>query len=340
MKRCLFVATLFLVGCSIVERPEPLPPDEVLSKSAQESQSLGSATFTSTVVFDIKQSLFNVNGTASIDGRLQNAGQDVLASIELHAGGKLSDGDFSVGATIESIIMGEDALYFKINTFTLEPEDAMFAAGTVATLQGKWWQLPLRGSGQGSVPITPDPQLLRAQVEVVDVMEDHGFKKIDGHNAYHYTVSINRDRLLKFLEKRAEEEEGSFDRDEAIVMLERLTVTGELWIDAETYHVRKVEWEAKQAATKEDEQESTLSFTMSLNDHNEAEPITAPADAEPFSPFAFVGMPGGALPTQDMILQEMEGMPIPTKLNNMDAAEQEALLRQLLEDGSIPFPTQ
>ena len=343
MKRCLFIATFFLVGCSLTERPEPLPPADVLQKSAQASQALASATFSATVDFDVERPTFSVIGTAAISGRLQSAGQDVQASLEVHAGGKVAGNDFSVEATIDTVVMGEDALYFKASTLTIEPDDALFPAGTVASLQGTWWQLPLRQPGQNAVSVTPDPQLLRAQVEVVDVVEDHGFTTIDDHDVYHYTVAINRDRLLAFLEKRAAGEGESFDRSEAVAMLERLTVTGELWIDAETYHVRRVDWEVRQKATEEDAGTATVSFTMQLTDHNEAEAITAPQGAEPFSPFAFVGVPEGSLPLQGLPLPAAEtpdAAPSLPELRAMDPAEQEALLRELLENGSIPFPTE
>jgi hypothetical protein len=101
---------------------------------------------------------------------------------------------------------------------------------------------------------------------------------LNGKKAYHYTVSIDRDRLTAYLIKISNPNTLQAN-EQLLAQLKQYEATGEMWIDSETFILSKVVWTINDAKNPD----STASLSMSVEDVGVDVTITAPAVSQPFS---------------------------------------------------------
>jgi len=280
--------------------------EEVMTLAARKSRSLQSARLTGGGRFRLEGGTLPVSGTATLSGVLQDAGDSVQMSVTVDAlvspGGNRSQ-TFRLQGAGDIIIASKKELYFKIQSLSTEPDDSLFQPELVNLLTGQWWALPAPVSEQeGTVPggtMTPSPSVLRAQAEVVRVVEDLGSVTLDSVTAYHYAVAVDPDKLSSYLKEVASARNETLDRDSLSSAIADLQATGEMWIDAQTYALKKVTWEIQEIKTAQGILSG--SFEISLSDFDSAPPVAPPQDAKPFAPASFFGItadqnvPGGSL---------------------------------------------
>ena len=92
---------------------------------------------------------------------------------------------------------------------------------------GTWWQL----SEPLETTMSPDSSILLQQMDGIVVTKDLGREEVEGNDAYHYAVR----------------------------MRDNEKTTGEVWIDAETFHLKKAMWSIHQPA--ENVAEMTLEYS-------------------------------------------------------------------------------
>ncbi|MDD5041302.1 MAG: hypothetical protein PHX87_03455 [Candidatus Peribacteraceae bacterium] len=310
--------------------PSPTGPskrtEEVMVLAAQKSRALQSARLTGDGRFRLEGGALPASGTVTVNGVLQDAGDSVQMSVTVDAlatpGGNKSQ-TFRLQGTVDMIVAGKQELYFRIQSLSTEPDDSLFQPELVALLSGRWWALPSPASGQeGAAPggsMTPSPSVLRAQAQVVKVTADRGTETLDGAAVYHYDVAIDPDRLIAYLEEVAAARKETLDRSSLASTIAGVQATGEMWIDAQTYVLKKVTWQISALKTEQGILSGT--FTVELGDFDSAPTIAPPADAKPFSPASFFGIdpaqnvPGGTL-TPEQIQQYrslIEGASVPTE---------------------------
>lgn len=263
----IFLALLALGACT---EKSPLPPEKVLARAAGAVPNLLSARFDASIDIEGTISDQEVAGEMTIKGRMQDAGSQMQFVI---------DGDGDVGkstlkGSVEWIILPSQEVYANIYALSVDPSPVFLSL--LQNMIGQWIQI---SEGNEVVhPVTPDPQLLRAQSQVIAVTKDHGLVSVRDRKAYHYTVALDPEKLVEFL--RATVREGqTFDEASVRSIVASMRAKGELWVDTETFHIHRIEWDIE----KLDKEETVWNLTAKIEiyDHNSAPPITPPADALP-----------------------------------------------------------
>lgn len=285
--------------------------EEVMTLAAQKSRAMQSARLTGDGRFRLEGGALPTSGTVELNGVLQDAGDSVQMSVTVDAlvspGGNRAQ-TFRLQGAGDMIVAGKKELYFKIESLSTEPDGSLFQPELVQLLAGQWWALPVAASAQeGTVPggtMTPSPSVLRAQAQVVRVTEDRGTVTLDGASVFHYAVAIDPEKLVAYLEQVASARKEKFDRTSVANSISGLQATGEMWIDAQTYALKKAMWQIQELKTEQGKLSG--SFEVSLSDFDSAPPVAPPSDAKPFSPAAFFGLnpaqnvPGGSLTPEQL----------------------------------------
>ncbi|MFH1444784.1 MAG: hypothetical protein ABIG34_05380 [Candidatus Peregrinibacteria bacterium] len=330
----LFLLAVALLGgiplfLFLREAPSTTPSrdvEEVMNLAAQNSRSLQSARLTGEGYFRIEGGALPASGTVELNGILQDAGDSLQMSVAIDAlfspAGNRSQ-TFRLRGAGEMVVVGKKDLYFNVESLSTEPDGSLFQPELVALLAGQWWALPsAAGEEEGAVPggtMTPSPNLLRAQSQVVRVVRDRGTTSLDGATVFHYDVAIDQDKLLAYLEQVAAARNETLDRDSLARSLVGLQATGEMWIDAESYVLRQALWTIENFRMQQGM--FSGSFSIHLSDFDSAPTVTPPVEAKPFAPASFFGLqdeqnvPGGSLSPQQLEQYRslLEGVPALTE---------------------------
>lgn len=267
--RFTLVAVLVLASCT---RGGAEDPTVVLERAAGAAQQLQSASFRAAVSYETQ------NPPSSMRGELQGVLADAGRQLSFTADGTLSmktDGlDQIVTVAGDVVVAGENEAYVRLRRadggvlllpgIGLVPEE----------LLGRWYRTA--DTPSPTAAITSDPAFIAMQTRVLDVLEDRSYEEIDGERCYVYDVTIDREKMMAFLEQVALQRKEPFDRDAAVRMLDSYEATGTIWIDTSTAVVRRVRWLFKPI----DEQEhGHMSLDIHISKHNEPVKIVPPTGA-------------------------------------------------------------
>lgn len=304
---CGVTALSLLASCST---SIALPSSEVLKNAAAVGRELRSVEFIGTVLFDSTSAQPDKSsGSISINGRMQDGGSQTQLSSTFHILSGMPATSFDGEA--ELIVAAPTEVYVLLKRLDTEPPHPLFGSPLVSLLYNHWWKLPSEtGSVQQSV--TPDPKLLRMQTDAIEVVEEKGFEQIDGAESYHYNVKLNREKLAQFLKEVGAEEAASPEALDAF--LETSDATGEVWIDASTFALRKLEWHIR---PKEGEG-NTMDISVTFSNHNAAQPIVPPEGA---TDLPDVPLPGMMQEVPSGLLEQPTDLP----------ADQQQLLQSLMQ---------
>ncbi|MDD5751506.1 MAG: hypothetical protein PHS73_03225 [Candidatus Peribacteraceae bacterium] len=316
MRSSLLISLLLagvLASCGPTIREQGLPAEEVMRLAAQKSGELQSARFAIVADYRTQGVSFPSAGTAKLNGVLQDGGGTVQCILDVDALVSTGSDDaqtFRLLGNADIILLPAQETYLRLNTLRTDPEQNLFHAQLLNLFVGQWWVFPAR-EGVSAVlaggTITPSPNLLKAQSQVVRVKRDDGLTILDGRRVYHVLVEADPVKLLAYLEQVSRERQEPFDRSAVARTLERLQADGELWVDAETFFLHRVSWDVE-SLEEEGGMIISGSFTVNLSDHNAAPPVTPPADAKLLSPQMLFGegvLPEGQaamLPAEDNFL--------------------------------------
>lgn len=217
-----------------------------------------------------------MHGVVNAEGRIRDGGRQLQSTVS--AAVERESPDVSEWHALGDVIVAsEQEVYLNVKEYASDPPHPLFSSPMLVAMQNTWWKLP---QGQTALPsaqgVTPDPVLLRMQVDVVEVTRDRGMTTIDGTDAYHYDVSMHPDKLRHFLEEVARQRGQEGDPDAWKRLSDATNAHGELWIEAKTFFLRRVRWtlEAGDAAKP-----LTVHLDVRLSDINQADPIIPPAGA-------------------------------------------------------------
>lgn len=256
------------------------------------TRNLRSAEYTLGGSFDMTSTSVSARGTTSVNGRLTDAGKQLRFLTEFN--GSFIDPsqlEIALDGALEIVVIDKNKVYLNLHALNIQPEVTMVTPSVLNAFIGKWWLVPAEGSDSASTmtDMTPEPALLRAQSEVVTVTADKGPEMLDGSPAYHYAVAVDPAKFVAYMAALAEENGTKFDPKVAQVELKGLAATGELWIDASTFHLKKAIW------TLTDLPFDTLPggkfnaiFTVTLRSQNAALEVSPPDDARLFDPAALL----------------------------------------------------
>ncbi|HVW66355.1 MAG TPA: hypothetical protein VHA78_01330 [Candidatus Peribacteraceae bacterium] len=286
MKRAFASAcTLFLLASCIQQ--SPLPPDQVLQKATEEMGTLNSAHFNlhATVSGNTQILPANLDGVIDASGDMQNGGNQL--SFTVHADlQQASDSTTRFNGQADIVVAGQNDVYMKLDSLTVTPESALLPQALILQLLDQWWHMP---SGSGAIvqtDVTPDPNLLRMQTQVITVRKDDGMTSVAGRRSYHYDIGIDPDKLTQYM-KEIERRRNSPGQPPD---LSSLNAQGQIWIDASTYDVRQLTWNL---SSTNPAQPFQATIVVTLTNQNAPVTITPPAGAKPFP---VGGLPAAANP--------------------------------------------
>jgi len=314
---------LVLVACA---RPpvQRLPVEEVLARAARESQRVESVAFSGDVLLtyaspDREDWMKEVTGEAQISGVSQNGGAQVAleADVVLRSTANTDGGELR--GTVQIVVASPTETYVRIENIRDDSASTFLPQDILEGISGVWWLLPSDGTEAFGTSVTPDPQIINAQSQVVRVSEDKGFATVDGHTTYHYVTAIDPEKLVTYFSELSLEEGGlEFDPQALRTFVEESDAQGELWIDAESFLLRRVEWSVN-AVPLGPERMLSLRFSIDLTDQGSGAPVTIPKGAKP------MGLSLPVSPAQSM----MEGDMVQPELDD-------AFMQQLIDEGIVP----
>lgn len=241
-----------------------LPASDVLSRAVSASSQLTSAAFQGTVHV-VKEKAWNAD--ASLEGHVSNGGQQS----DIHVSAAMQMLTSSQNAHVQMAgraIVDGPVRYVQLQS--IESTPAMEPFSQLSPVQGIWWKISAPIGATDSL-MSPDPSLLRAQAAIIRVVRDEGFVHIRGHRTYHYGVDIDRKKLEDFLSLQSAN--ARHDVDSILRTFDQYIVNGEVWIDAETFVLRRVLWDVR----KKDDQLMQIVFDISVTDHNASISIVPPS---------------------------------------------------------------
>lgn len=278
MRRALFLCTLplLIAGCS---RPSALPSTEVLRRSATASQTLASASFNGNGTLSMANESTKQQYQIDAQGALQNGGRQVELNLKVNGSIVSANQTYNLGGDLSVISLSRSEVYMRLQNVHSQPEYPLLSGTLLKEFIGQWWLLTGSGSSDAAADqVSPDPNLLKLQSEVVNVTADHGIQRRDGHDVYVYDVTLNPQGLQQFLQHLTTGTDAGIKQTQEF--FDQYRATGSLEIDATTFYVRRVAWKLTPKRDGPDHMEAA--FDVTFRDQNSAPRIQAPAGAKPF----------------------------------------------------------
>lgn len=272
--RFLPAALLILAACV---RAATQDPQAILEKSTIANSNLASARFTVDMQYDSMLALTGERtfGEVQMKGAMQSGGRQLDFTLRADGWPAGEGPAWSVDARI--IVAGPGETYLRLNDVRMDAGESLPGMPDPAMLTGMWWKLP-SPAGEASAELSPDPRYLRMQTDAIDVVSDEGMDTIGGRQMHHYKVQVNKEKLATFLQSTSPQHVDAAD-------YETPAATGDIWIDAKSYVLRRAAWHITSAG----EEPVDITITADITDHNSPVTISPPAGSQNLPPDA--GLP-------------------------------------------------
>ncbi len=262
----MLMGILLLQSC---KRQGSLQSDDVLRKAVTAGSQLQSADFDAKIDFTLTNAVMPWKGSLHLTGAVANGGRqsDVTAHAVVSASGK-SPQNIQGDARL---ISDADQQYFTVTTLNAQPELPLVTQLQKAA--GTWWHT---ASPQSSPEeISPDPVMLKAQASVVKVTQDHGLERVRGHDAYHYSVVLDPQKLVEFMKTLPDQSQSG----KLLEQFGKYDVAGELWINAESFALERGQW----VISAKDQSGMQMHISADFEHQNDAQKISPPKEFQEFS---------------------------------------------------------
>ncbi len=273
-----------------------LGPEEVLRRATQAGKDLQSSQFDGTASITSTNGDNHVSATLTIqDGVSQSMGRDGKASVSVQGTMKENgvDGQFSAGADV--VVFAAKDFYLRLRSFSLAPQSPLVDSDAVTRALNQWWHAALGDRPVTGEVITPDPQLLRTQAAILRVTKEYARETIDGHPCYSYDMEIDPEKLSAFLQRATQEQGDTYDATLAEKLLTRFSAKGHMWIDAESFVLRRLHWDIASLAPLP--ATVAIGLQLDLRNHNAAPTLQPPEGAQDMAAFHFLRSGSGTVPS-------------------------------------------
>ena len=265
----LGLCLLTTVSCT---KPGVLAPGDVLRRAALAGATVHNAAVSFRATMRGTQPWA---GTITFLGTMQQGGQ--LLQGEAQVSGSTTMSGAAVALRFEGEVKMDwgRELYVRAKRLDLPQQKQVLSS------LDTWFRIPLNDDST-AVRLTPDPRLMQAQVAVIQVVTDKGIESLEGHDAYHYEVVLDRDKLLSFVRKASEQNgTDSFDESEAKAEFSRMKTRGDLWIDASSFVVRRVQWRVEQASALQEQPTSVQELQADVRpEEGTIAPVFVPTEVQ------------------------------------------------------------
>ncbi len=261
LSTAVVVCTLVLSGCAS-NRPDP---QALVSQAVRATQSLTSVQFAVSGQLHFWSLQLSADGVVTASGTTTENGKAMVAALGFD--GELGQGDQLAPARIAAdlSLLASGELAVRAQSLDGLPFDMILPAAQRQAMLNRWVRVV---AGSTGTVVTPEPQLLDAQAQVVTVTEDLGRTTVRGKTVEHYRVALDKEKFAAYLARA-----GS-DRGEVapLAWFDGLAADGELWIDPQTAFVHRVRWSVLDPKGSN----FSLNLTVDLSAHNAAEASEAP----------------------------------------------------------------
>lgn len=305
-----FSAFTLLAGCQQAAAPQK-PAEEVIKEGMAKLTDITSYRYEFKLNGDVKDSMtdekvnFNMNLGGQID--VKNPAEPKL-TVSLTGSGSDAKGNGGNGSF--DLRMNKEAVYFNVKSFEMKGEGAEAIPAEVKDLFGKWWKVALPpevvAELQKSVPqgeegkLTPEQEKMKKLIDETNFFSKPtyvGMEDVMGEQSYHYTGTLDKQALLSFMKKAAEEQGESISESEMAEAEEGLKVvdiTGDIYVGATSGVLNKFSGTIKMNGTTADQPQGTLNISFAVGDINKPVTVDVPSDATDFPIEEFMsGFMGG-----------------------------------------------
>ncbi|MBP9773505.1 MAG: hypothetical protein KBD00_02630 [Candidatus Peribacteraceae bacterium] len=250
--------TFTLCSCSAIGTKQAAVPQDVLARSVHANAQIENVRMQVNLQYEL-------TGQTQEKGQLQFAANTASWFQSLSGSGSMSrrvqksNGLSTIAATMD-IAMETPALwYVRYNTASFDlANDALNATPFLRT----WWKMTdadTNSAEQETFVQTPDPTIITAILESVVVDRDDGIVTEGNEKLYHYYVHIDAAAL-----------------GETAASLPQAPM-GEVWIDAETFLLKRAIWSLADIPTKTGH--ISTSMDIRLSHQNEQLPLLLPIES-------------------------------------------------------------
>lgn len=257
------VATVLCASCTQPE-PLPLPPSEVLQRSAVASNTLDSFGFT----FDVDLTLFRKQ-IPTMTGSIRGSG--VVRKERSVATGELSvllstnaSGSLAVSSRIDGAfaIVPQQRPMVRIDGVSTESGGVLL----MRDVGKRWISLPLDDDPAPQPSLSAqrvDQQWIGLQASALEVRQDFGIENVGGIRMYHYSVALKQEVIDSLVDSK----------ENGLKSLLRNKLTGDIWIDANSFVLRRASWKLHDLSV--DRGALSVHADISVFDHNYAQATVA-----------------------------------------------------------------
>jgi hypothetical protein len=242
-----------------------LPSAEVLHRSALASNTLDSFGFT----FDVDLELFRKQ-IATMTGAIHGTG--VVRKERSVATGELSvllstnsSGSLAVASRIDGAfaIVPQQRPMVRIDGVSTESGGILL----MRDVGKRWISLPLDDDPAPQPSLSAqrvDQQWIGLQASALEVRQDFGIENVGGIRMYHYSVALKQEVIDALIDSK----------DLGLKLLLRNQLAGEIWIDANSFVLRRASWKLHDLSL--DRGMLSLRADVSVFDHNYAQAAVSP----------------------------------------------------------------
>ncbi len=309
-------AALVFAGCQQVQQPQK-SPEQVVQDGMKNLTSVTSHKFEFGINADLtgpqgetpQKVKFNFTLGGSVD--LKDT-QDPKINLTLDGSGNADD---QSGAATAELRMNKDALYFMLSKLTTQGGQPIPQEFTTQYV-GKWWKITippdalqqlttsLPEGGNSQQAATPEEQQAKDKMKALfestkffKNIQFVGTESIKGQSSFHYTVDFDKDAFMAFAQQAAIDQGqpmADTDIQDMKDTLNKVEITGNLWIDQATGIMDQVSGDIKFVNPGPQDPSGTMSIRVTLWDFNKPVTVEVPAGATEFPVQELMGAMLGA----------------------------------------------
>ncbi len=168
MKKLLVLGICSVIFLSSCEQVERLSVEEVMERAVKANKDRKEAQFMvdGTYVFDTDGE-HGVSGTAKINGFYLNGGESVKGKINTNARLPIDDETTLFQLESDFVLLKSSDPFIKFLRADSNPLHPLTMPMIIEPILNKWWRIPLKDVSKPETAIAPDPQLIRAQSQVI-----------------------------------------------------------------------------------------------------------------------------------------------------------------------------
>lgn len=292
-------------GCQQAAPATPAKaPEEVIKEGMTKLTDVTSYAYEVALNADIKDpTTSNVKFDATLSGAMDiKDKKDPKFTMKLDGSGSDSTGEGGSGSF--EVRLNKQAVFFNLMKLELKGTQAGAVPQEVKDMMSKWWKITLPEGAldelstslpQGSMEeMTPQQKELKKAFEDAKIFTSPtlvGTESVKGENSYHYTVTVDKKALAKFVAKAGEMEGQAMTESDLKDMeagLEALDVKGDVWV-GQTSGVMNQMSGTMNLKPDASGVSGTITFRLTLGDINKPVTVTAPTEATEFPVEEFLG---------------------------------------------------